>query len=108
MSYRRNIGSYGEDLAVGFLKERGYRVVARNYSCRYGEIDIVAVKGGEIHFVEVKTRTAENMGRPEEAVGKAKKRRMNIAAARYMAENRAAVGGLSPSMDVIAIEIAFF
>ena len=64
------IGSFGEDVAIRYLEMRGYRVIAKNFKCRLGEIDIIAEKRDEIIFVEVKTRTNNKFGMPSEAVGK--------------------------------------
>lgn len=54
--YNKNIGDWGEDLAVGFLRRRGFDIIERNFHTTQGEIDIVAQKGGDYYFVEVKTR----------------------------------------------------
>lgn len=70
MSIRREminkckIGALGEELAVEFLKGRGYCILARNYRCPYGEIDIIATKDRTVAFIEVKTRTSAIFGRP--------------------------------------------
>ena len=64
------IGSFGEDVAIRYLEMRGYRVIAKNFKCRLGEIDIIAEKRDEIIFVEVKTRTNNKFGMPSEAEGK--------------------------------------
>ena len=61
-------GKAGEDFAAGYLKKRGYLIIARNYAIVGGELDIVALKGGTLVFVEVKTRSSENMGSASEAV----------------------------------------
>lgn len=60
---RRNkkIGDWGEELACGFLRRKGYMVVERNYHATVGEIDIVAKHGGDFYFIEVKTREAGGM-----------------------------------------------
>lgn len=54
--YRKNIGDWGEDIAVGFLRRRKFEIVERNFHTPAGEIDIVAKYGGDYYFVEVKTR----------------------------------------------------
>lgn len=54
---RREIGQLGEDLAVRFLEDAGWTVVARNWRCRYGELDVIAVDGVALVVVEVKART---------------------------------------------------
>lgn len=61
-------GKLGEDLAVSYLKSRGYKILERNFKKRYGEIDIIAQEGETLVFVEVKTRFSQEFGPPEEAV----------------------------------------
>jgi putative endonuclease len=63
-------GSLGEELAVRYLRERGHRVLARNYRQKWGEIDIVSSKGEEIHFVEVKSVSCEIKGGTEEEISR--------------------------------------
>ena len=53
---RQRLGKKGEEAACAYLERKGYVICRRNYRCRYGEIDIIAAKGGELSFVEVKTR----------------------------------------------------
>lgn len=64
----KEIGQFGEDVAAKFLKKKGYKVTARNYSCQFGEIDIIACQGDTLIFVEVKTRRSALYGTPAEAV----------------------------------------
>ena len=59
----KNLGDWGEEKACGFLERHGFRVVERNYHATTGEIDIVAEKGGDYYFVEVKTRHAEEFAK---------------------------------------------
>lgn len=68
MTNLRNIGKKYEQQACAFLEDKGYRIVANNYSCKFGEIDIIAVKDRYICFVEVKYRSSNTHGNPEEAV----------------------------------------
>ena len=58
----------GEDLAVQFLKEKGYKIIDRNFRKGYGEIDIIAIQGRTLVFVEVKTRTSNQFGTPLEQI----------------------------------------
>ena len=58
----KDIGCAGEELAALLLLQRGYRILARNFACRWGEIDIIAEKEGVLHFVEVKTRLSDTYG----------------------------------------------
>ena len=66
----------------------GYVLVARNWRCRDGELDIVAAKGDKMVFCEVKARSGTGFGIPAEAVGRAKQARIRRLAARWLAENR--------------------
>lgn len=62
------VGEQGEDFAVKYLKKKKYKVIERNFSCKFGEIDIVATDGDFVVFVEVKSRADESFGKPREAV----------------------------------------
>ena len=98
---RLRLGSSGEELAGRFLEKSGYRIVARNFRCRLGEIDIIARDGETLVFIEVKTRTGAAFGSPAAAVTMKKQRQIGRAAQWYLAEN-----GLfeTPArFDVIAI-----
>lgn len=70
--HNRKIGMWGEQMAANYLEARGLAVVGRNIRTAYGEIDLVAMDGDELVFVEVKTRTNLGCGEPEEAVTKRK------------------------------------
>ncbi len=56
----RDIGNFGEDIATRFLTRKGYEIMERNYRTKWGEIDIVAQIGGDVHFVEVKSVSRES------------------------------------------------
>ena len=102
MSNRRQaVGSWGEQIAAGYLHERGYLVVSRNVRTPYGEIDIVAQKDGFTIFVEVKTRTSSSMGPPEISVTPRKQEHMLATAEYYAQENEIDHW----QIDVIAVEI---
>lgn len=75
-------GVLGEDAAVIFLKNQGFRIIDRNFQKRYGEIDIVAKDKNTLVFVEVKTRIGDRFGLPEDAVNKRKVRSL-IQSAEY-------------------------
>jgi len=75
----------GEEAAARLLTARGYRILERNLRRRRGEIDIIARKGEEIVFVEVKSRSSEDFGSPAEGVAGAKQRRLADLAAGYIA-----------------------
>lgn len=80
--YDKNKGFEYERIAVRYLHDCGYKVLKMNFSCRMGEIDIVAEKNGRIHFIEVKGRQDTAHGYPREAVTFHKQKRI-ITAARY-------------------------
>lgn len=86
---KRNIflGQKGEELAVGFLKENGYKILRRNFKTRLGEIDIVGLDRGTYCFVEVKTRNSLSYGEPQEAVSIFKQRQISKAALLFLKEN---------------------
>jgi len=66
--FRKLLGDRGERAAVKYLKQQGFRIIARQYRNSYGEVDIIAQDGKTMVFVEVKTRTSTNDGQPFEAV----------------------------------------
>ncbi len=66
------IGKFGENEAVEYLKQKGYKILERNFSCKRGEIDIIALDKSEIVFIEIKARMSLKYGLPSEAVTKRK------------------------------------
>ena len=88
MRYKKNIGDSGESFATEVLALSGYSVIARNYSIKCGEIDIIATKGGVLHFIEVKTRTSDEYGFPADAVDETKQKRIRNAARHYLANKK--------------------
>ena len=78
------LGRWGEDVAVRHLEAAGYEVLARNWRCREGELDVVVRRGREIVFVEVKTRSSIAFGEPAEAVTPRKAARLRVLAARWL------------------------
>lgn len=73
---RKKLGTWGENLIAKHLKSNGYTVVEKNYSCRFGEIDLIARKDGQYAFIEVKTRRSFMFGEPQEAVDPRKQKRL--------------------------------
>lgn len=65
---RKQLGKRGEDLALEHLKNKGFKFIDRNFSCRYGEIDLIMKHKNTLVFVEVKARLSTKYGTPEEAV----------------------------------------
>ena len=68
MYYKTELGKMGENIAVQYLISKEYKIIERNFRCRQGEIDIVAIDENELVFIEVKTRTSKQYGNPSEAV----------------------------------------
>jgi putative endonuclease len=87
MADRQELGRYGEIAAAGYLEQRGMQVLARNWRCRYGEIDIVAREGAVLVFCEVKTRRGTGFGVPLAAITATKLARMRRLAALWLEEN---------------------
>jgi putative endonuclease len=88
----REIGNKGEDIACTFLSRKGFKVVARNYQRKWGEIDIIAQKAGKVHFVEVKSIRSDfsrvtSAHRPEDNVHAYKLRHIRRMVETYFAEN---------------------
>jgi putative endonuclease len=81
---RRGFGNEGEDASARFLEANGYVVLARNFRCRYGELDLVAEKNGTICFVEVRMRSTSIWGDPSQTVQGAKQRRVVKSALHYL------------------------
>lgn len=81
---KQAFGKYGEWLAAEFLLDSGMRLIARNWRCALGEIDIIAQDGDVTVFCEVKTRGGTRYGTPADAVGRAKQLRLRRLAAEWM------------------------
>ncbi len=96
-------GAVGEVLAARFLREKGYTLLASNYRCRQGEIDIIAADKTYIAFVEVKTRRSDALYAPREAVTTAKQRRLIATAMLYLRANPV---DKQPRFDVIEVVTA--
>ncbi len=76
MYIKKEIGNFGEKIAEQYLKQKGYIILDKNFECRQGEIDIIALDKKEVVFVEVKTRRSNKYGTPSEAVNKIKQKHM--------------------------------
>lgn len=100
---RRRFGDRGEDLAAAYFLARGFEVVARNWRCRSGEIDLIVSKDGAIHFVEVKTRRTMTYGYPEEAITPKKMEHLRRAIETYL--QSAPVGARVYQADALAITL---
>lgn len=80
----KELGKKGEDLAVIKLKEIGYEILERNFFINHNEIDIVAKDGDELVFIEVKTRSVQTPGEPEDSLTEKKKIQFRKAAEGYL------------------------
>lgn len=96
------LGPEGEARVAAFVEARGWKVLERNWRCRYGEMDLVAEDGRTLVFIEVKSRASRRRGTPEEAVGAAKQARLSRIAGEYLAAH----GALERDcrFDVVAVE----
>ena len=104
-----SLGRYGETLACQFLRKAGMKILARNYRCPAGEVDVIALdrstrkaRGAEtIVFVEVKTRTSDRYASPAAAVDSRKQDQVRSAAAYYIAHHPTA--GYRTRYDIVAV-----
>jgi putative endonuclease len=92
---RRRLGTSGEDVAAAWYTKHGYEVVARNWRCRDGELDLIVRSGRTYVFCEVKTRRSNAFGAPVEAVTRDKQMRIRRLAARWLED-----GAPGPAKDI--------
>lgn len=86
MTIKRQVGDFGEEITAEYLEKNGYRILDRNYSKPFGEIDIIAIKDDLIAFVEVKTRKSDAFAYAAEAVDFYKQQRIRRASQAYLME----------------------
>jgi putative endonuclease len=84
MKNNRETGRLGEDYAVEYLVKGGYRIITRNFNTRFGELDIIALEGNKLLFIEVKTRRSTTYGYPREAVSYQKQYKIKNMASFYL------------------------
>jgi putative endonuclease len=101
-SLNRKKGFAGELEAYRFLRQNGYRVVARNYRKPFGEVDVIGWDHGILAFVEVKMRLGGEHGRPEEAVNRSKQKRICRVAREYRA--RHSLHAINYRFDIVSID----
>jgi putative endonuclease len=101
MGTRRQVGDEAEAAAARLLESQGFRVVARNWTCRYGELDIVAEQGDTVCFVEVRMRSSAVWGDPAHTVSFAKQRRVVKTALHYLFQN--GLDGRMVRFDVVSV-----
>ncbi|HIC89501.1 MAG TPA: YraN family protein [Anaerolineae bacterium] len=99
---RRGLGQRGEELAVQALKRQGYEIMARNWRCAVGEIDVVARHGDELVIVEVRTRRGYRFGMPEDSITSTKQAKLVELGYTYVGET----GWEGPwRIDVVAVQM---
>ncbi|MBM4168590.1 MAG: YraN family protein [Ignavibacteria bacterium] len=103
--WRKQRGNRGEDLALDYLRSRGYHVLARNYRFERGEIDLIAEDGEVIVFVEVKTRRSMKYGQPEHSVTLRKQNQIRKVAEGYLHEHE--MRNRPCRFDVLAITMTY-
>jgi putative endonuclease len=101
---RQVLGNQGEGHARRYLEGRGYTLLAANWHCAAGELDLVMRDGDEVVFVEVKTRRGEQAGRAEDAISPAQQRRLLAAGEWFLAE-RPDLDDLIWRIDLVAITL---
>ena len=100
---RRGLGRWGENFAAEYLAAAGYVILARNWRCRGGEIDLVARDGDDVVFVEVKTRRGQGYGAPEEALTPHKAQKLLQLGRQYVSDHD--LEDVSWRIDLVAVEL---
>lgn len=101
---RRGLGNFGETAAAAYLSKQGYKIIARQWRCSAGELDLVAWQGEQLVFVEVRTRRGTTSGPPEESITTAKQLRLITLAYTYL-QTHTLDEDTPWRIDVIALEI---
>lgn len=104
MYLKHKLGILGEQIATNYLKSQNYEILNRNFSCKQGEIDIIAKDNKEYVFVEVKTRTNSDYGEPADSVNKIKQKHLKRTIEYYIYINKLEEEAIR--MDIIEIYIA--
>jgi putative endonuclease len=98
---KKELGKKGEEMALRFLKKRGYRIIEQNYVCKMGEMDLIAKEKDTLAFIEVKTRTSTAFGPPQLAVNSSKQRQLSKVALYFLKEKK--LEDVKARFDVVAI-----
>lgn len=102
--HNKQIGTKGEDIASLYLEKKGYVIIDRNATSRWGELDIIATKDEKLIFVEVKTKTGMMHGKPYEAVNYHKLQHLIRAAQFYIKKHKRPE--LKYAIDVVSITLS--
>lgn len=84
MAFNKDIGALGENISENYLKDLGYKILEKNFRCKCGEIDLIALSKGYICFIEVKTRYGTSFGVPAESVTYSKQYKIHKTAQFYI------------------------
>lgn len=103
LNKHQRFGRFGEDLAVRFLKQKGYRILKTNYRTPFGEIDIIAEDRDVIVFVEVKSRKSAAFGSPAASVDRRKQKKISMSALSYLKSAKKI--GIRARFDVVSIRL---
>ncbi len=97
---KKSLGSWGEETAAEYLRQKGFDIVSKNYSCRFGEIDLIARNDSFVVFAEVKLRKNGDFARAREFVTRRKQERIITTASLWLSANHT---DLQPRFDVIEV-----
>jgi putative endonuclease len=100
---RRRLGQEGEKLALEYLVGLGMKLLAKNYRCRLGELDLVLADKGQIVFVEVRTKTSDSYGSGLESITMRKITKLRVLAMYYLADKHLTKQDASIRFDIVAI-----
>ena len=84
MAWHNKVGETGEQLAKEYLQQQNYKIVEQNFESKFAEIDLIAKDEQQLVFVEVRTKTGEDFGRPEQTIGQRKKRKLQQNVKHYL------------------------
>lgn len=101
---RVQTGKIGEDMAVNFLKESGYKIVERNFRCNLGEIDIIALDENILAFVEVRTKNSSDFCSPQQTITFPKQKKLKKLSLYYLAKGQ--IKNRDCRFDVVAIDLS--
>jgi len=101
---RISLGKRGEGIAVSYLRGLKYKIVERNYTCKFGEVDIIAKDKKTFTFIEVKTRSSLEYGHPYQMENKKKQHQISKVALNYINKNN--LQNLDARFDVVAVHIS--
>lgn len=99
--HNRDLGKRGEDAAARFLERKGFMIMERNWTCPFGEADIIAMGTDSVHFVEVKTRSGIEKGLPSDAVTAEKRNKYEKIALCYLQDH--CESDIQVCFDIISI-----